>query len=320
MSTTISGDKMLSHIDRVLNDHRPITADIFLTNYCNNNCPYCTYHRWELEKGTRYMAFADFEIYATRLLELGVQGIILTGGGEPTVNPDFIKICHWLESNGIDYGINTNFNKYVEIRPNYLKVSLDGWDEDSYELSRGVRRYNQVRKNIQAYAAWKKAHGVETSLGVQMVVSKPEDVERFYNANADLDVDYLVFRPQESTGGIAYKGDVEKRLAAISVEKILELGERDSRVSLNFKWQMLDVRESNCVAQWAQIALDERGNVIYCCHKPYEVIGHIMDEDILEKKAKAVTNMAMCDVPCRMTAPNAFVVQMQKTIPDACFI
>ena len=43
---------------------------------------------------------------------------------------------------------------------------------------------------------------------------------------------------------------------------------------------------------------------MYCCHKPYEVVGHVLDPDILEKKESFRTNMAACDVPCRMTAPN----------------
>ena len=34
----IAGDKMVAHIGRVAGDHRPITADIYLTNYCNNRC------------------------------------------------------------------------------------------------------------------------------------------------------------------------------------------------------------------------------------------------------------------------------------------
>lgn len=83
----IAGDKMLAHIGRVAGDHRPITADIFLTNYCNNRCPYCTYRRWDLEGGAYSMTLAEFKTYAERLRALGVQGFILTGGGEPTVAP-----------------------------------------------------------------------------------------------------------------------------------------------------------------------------------------------------------------------------------------
>ena len=77
---------------------------------------------------------------------------------------------------------------------------------------------------------------------------------------------------------------------------------------------------TSCVASWAQIALNERGEVMYCCHKPYQVIGHVLDEDILEKKAAAVTDMRTCDIPCRMTAPNAFVARTMAERKDVCFI
>ena len=42
----IAGNKMLAHLDRIVGEHKPITADIFLNNFCNNRCPYCTYGRW----------------------------------------------------------------------------------------------------------------------------------------------------------------------------------------------------------------------------------------------------------------------------------
>ena len=74
-------------------------------------------------------------------------------------------------------------------------------------------------------------------------------------------------------------------------------------------------------AAWAQIAVNERGEVMFCCHKPYEVVGHIMDEDILTKKAAAVTDMCECDIPCRMTAPNMWMAAMrEEKIKDAFFI
>lgn len=53
MEKNITGEKMLSHIDRIAGEKKPITADIFLTNYCNNRCPYCTYGRWELDTGAQ---------------------------------------------------------------------------------------------------------------------------------------------------------------------------------------------------------------------------------------------------------------------------
>ena len=193
MEKNITGEKMLSHIDRIAGEKKPITADIFLTNYCNNRCPYCTYGRWELDTGAQAMRYEDFITYAKRLAVMGVQGFILTGGGEPTINPDFEKIAGWLTENNFQWGINTNFNKLVKVKPNYLKVSLDAYSNESYEQLRGVAAYETVRENIKAYAAWKKENSPGTSLGIQQLVKEPEDVKRFYDANKDLDVDYMVF-------------------------------------------------------------------------------------------------------------------------------
>lgn len=317
---SITGDKMLAHIGRVAGERKPITADIFLTNYCNNRCPYCTYGRWELDKGVKSMSYDEFVRYAQKLSSIGVLGYILTGGGEPTIAKDFNRIAEWLTENKFHWGINTNFNRLVFIKPDYLKVSLDGYDEDSYEKARGVRMYEEVRKNIQAYAKWKKEHSPETSLGIQKMVESAEDAEKFYQANKDLDVDYIVFRPRESTGGRYYKDTERQKEAGRIIEAVKRLAENDSRVTLNFKWGLLDRQEETCTASWAQMAINEYGQVMYCCHKPYQIIGHILDEDILTKKAEAVTDMSMCDIPCRMTAPNLEVKKMGQAQKDACFI
>jgi len=318
--SSIAGDKMFSHLDRIVGEQKPITADIFLTNYCNNKCPYCTYRRWELDSGAKAMTADEFITYADKMRSIGVLGFILTGGGEPTLAPDFEKITSWLEENELHYGINTNFNNLVYFKPDYLKVSLDGYDEDSYERCRGVRKYEQVKENIRQYAAWRRVNSPKTQLGIQWLAQSVDDVRKFYEANKDLDVDYISFRPFESTAGKYYTTEEKKTEAAAVVEVIRELAEQDSRVVLNFKWQLLDQREKDCTAQWAQIAINERGEVMYCCHKPYQIVGHILDDDIMEKKAAAGTNMEMCDIPCRMTAPNMFVSQSMKDRKDVCFI
>lgn len=49
-------------------------------------------------------------------------------------------------------------------------------------------------------------------------------------------------------------------------------------------------------------------------------VQHVMDRNILEVKEKARTDMARCDIPCRMTAPNMFMAQMEKKRKDPYFI
>lgn len=321
-NTNIASGKMFAHIDRVFGEQKPITADVFLDNYCNNKCPYCTFRRWELEPGARSMRFQDFVTYAERMTELGVRGIILTGGGEPTVAKDFDAITMWLTQHNYHWGINTNFNILKCIKPDYLKVSLDGWDEESYHNKRGVYAYGIVRKNIEEYAAWKAVNSPNTSLGIQVLAQTVEEAKLFYEANRDLPVDYISIRPMESTNGTYYKNLPEGKeyKPANIIREIKRLAALDKRVVMNYKWNMLDTQEDCCTAQWAQIAVNENGEVMYCCHKPYQIVGHIMDDDIMEKKALAGTNMKMCDIPCRMTAPNAEVRRMLEPKKDVGFI
>lgn len=309
--------KLIRHIER-FTEQTPITADIFLTNFCNNKCPYCTYHCWSLDPGARYMAYEDFVRYSTRLFELGVKGIILTGGGEPTINPDFDQITKWLENNGIRYGINTNFNVFKDFSPTYLKVSLDGYDEQSYKLKRGVHAYSRVIENIKKYR--ENGKHKDTSLGVQIVVNDLSEIERFYEGVKGLDVDYIVYRPIESTSRCTYTDNEVQTTIPVLMKHIQSIARLDKRVVMNSKWTQLDVFPKRCSANWAQIALDEKGSVIYCCHKPYEVVGHIMDENILEKKRQFKTDISKCDVPCRLTASNLIQEYLSKPMKDDCFV
>lgn len=75
MEKNITGEKMLSHIDRIAGEKKPITADIFLTNYCNNRCPYCTYGRWELDTGAQAMRYEDFYHIRKKTGSYGRTGI-----------------------------------------------------------------------------------------------------------------------------------------------------------------------------------------------------------------------------------------------------
>ena len=313
-SENISGGKMIFNCASIAN-RTPITADIFLNDYCNNKCPYCTYARYGDRNG-EYMRFEDFKKYVDILRAAGVRGFILTGGGEPTISRDFDKIVAWLEANGIDYGINTNFNVFKAIKPKYLKVSLDAHDGESYKAKRGVDCYSKTIENIKKYVEWKKENSPSTSVGIQLVVESVEEAQRFYEAHKGLDIDYMNFRPFESTQGAYYDTHDETDIVAW----LEEMNAKDRRVCINYKWYHLREKFERCYAQFAQIALNQRGEVMYCCHKPYEITGHITDPDIFEKIRKARTDMTMCDVPCRLAAPNKFIREIDAGCKDSAFI
>ena len=309
---------MIYSMDNILS-RKPITADIFLNSACNNKCPYCTYARYK-QRCSTYMTFEAFKDNINILLANGVKGVILTGGGEPTISPDFDKITNFLEQNSIPYGINTNFNVFKAIKPNYLKISLDGYDRESYQKARGVDKYNTVIENIKRYILFKQVNKLKTSIGLQTVATNVEDVQKFYEAHKGLHVDYFNIRPMESTCGEYYDSNetLSKRLKIL--EYLQDIQEKDKRVCINYKWHEIWTQFDKCYANFSQIAINENSEVMYCCHKPYEIIGKLTDIDIWEKRERFQTNMQMCNVPCRLTAPNNFIQSLQDVPHDAAFI
>lgn len=312
---------MIYNLDNIVS-RKPITADIFLNSACNNKCPYCTYARYK-QRSSTHMTFEAFKDNINILLANGVKGVILTGGGEPTISPDFDKITDYLEQNSIPYGINTNFNLFKAIKPNYLKISLDGYDRESYQKARGVDKYDIVITNIKEYLKYRrmsKPGTFNTSVGIQTVAAEVTDVIRFYEAHKGLDVDYFNIRPIESTCGKYYQ-DAHASNERIAILSYLQsIHEKDSRVCINYKWHEVKTQFDKCYANFSQIAINENSEVMYCCHKPYEIIGRLDDKDIWEKRERFQTNMQMCDVPCRLTAPNNFIQSLQDSPSDAAFI
>lgn len=280
------------------NSQRPITADVFLTDFCNNKCHYCRYGH---ESGG-YMPFEDFKRYVVRLQSLGVKGIILTGGGEPTINPDFDKITAWLEECGIDHGINTNFVKYVECKPRYLKISIDAGDEEEYCKLRGVDKFGQVVENLQRYLKWRDEVGADTNVIIQCLPTSKEQAERFYRAFKDVPGVSLQFRPFEGQNPVISPAETDEVVNYIS-----NIARAGKNVGKSFKFDMMGKRFSKCYANWSVVCLRHDGMVLYCCHRPDAVIGHIMEDGILDRKASFEVDMAKCDVPCRLSGANAYL-------------
>lgn len=288
MTKYINKDKLLYYQERFEDRNRPISSEMIMTNFCNYDCEYCRY-----KHGNGYFKFEGFKKAVRKLQGMGVKGFILTGGGEPLLNPDIEKILRWLDENRIPYGINTNFTKYIENKPKWLKVSL----HDNYDLE-------NVIYNIKRFRSKNK----ETVLGIQAIIEDIEDIEKFYNKYKDLDVDYMAFRPLE----VQYKAYEDKEVEKI-VKELEKLRNKDGKVLINYKWYMIDKKFDKCYANWTIITVDYLGDVWYCCHKPQEVVGNLFkDKDIMKLKREWVSDMSKCDIPCRMTCNNIIMEEYRE--------
>ena len=91
---------MLNLVTRI---DAPRVAHLSITDACNWDCFFCSAHK---KSGTFYPTQTVYKVLE-RLSAAGVATVVLYGG-EPTLNPDYIKIGRYAKDIGLDVGIITN--------------------------------------------------------------------------------------------------------------------------------------------------------------------------------------------------------------------
>ena len=173
---------------------------------------------------------------------------------------------------------------------------------------RGVDAFDKVLKNLKDYIDWIQQTGAKTKIGVQCVTTSVEQVQSFYNAVRNLDVNYIQFRPVETRERNIDYTDI--------LAKVRKLEKEDCRVSISYKYDLVDYRPTKCFANWSVVTVNTRGEVLYCCHRPDAIIE---DADILEKLKDYKPNMSECESPCRLSGANKYLDDL-KVERDIYFV
>jgi len=110
-------------------------------------------------------------------IKMGVKAVTFSGGGEPLLYPGINKIIKMLDQGGIKVGCLTNgallrgpLAETIANHCTWIRISIDGWNGESYSKSRGVNQdeFEKVLSNIQAFnEKW-----VKCILGISFVVTK----------------------------------------------------------------------------------------------------------------------------------------------------
>ncbi len=161
----------------------PLRIQLIPTNRCNQRCSGCAYR---LDGYTTSQIFNDnHELSWEKLSEIindcqniGVKAIEITGGGEPSVHPQFLRLCKMILDAGIDLGLVTNgvrwSPEHTEVLSNasWVRFSIDAGNSSTYAAYRRSSRttYDRVRQNLQSLASSKGKS--DLLVGVGFVVTR----------------------------------------------------------------------------------------------------------------------------------------------------
>lgn len=224
--------RIYKHINKLhLYNKSPVSLEIFPSNLCNLACNFCSYKNMRDESSLNVNVFSKL---IDSIIELGINSVVFSGGGEPTMNPYLPIAIKKLYSGNVDVGIITNGFKYTEKmldafqKCSWIRFSINATNGNDYEKITGMSQtvFENIKNNISMISEKLKEYYVVIGISVLISTHEHEDVESvFYaaiNLASELGVNQIFFKPLLNKFEIAEKKQLCK-------EKILKICEYASQ-------------------------------------------------------------------------------------------
>jgi GT2 family glycosyltransferase/organic radical activating enzyme len=127
----------------------PHSCSLYMTDRCNLKCMGCYRNVIGINKSNEMKLDTVKKLLA---LYPHIDSFCVAGLGEPTLCPNFVEIIDFLKKNRKYVGIitnGTNFDKFYNLayEPDYISISLKGYNNKSYLFNCGVKTFAQVIEN-----------------------------------------------------------------------------------------------------------------------------------------------------------------------------
>lgn len=279
-----NASKLLCHPDR-LTDFRagraviPITVELHISDRCIQKCSYC-----RIGHNGQVMSRAMIRSILVECEELGICGILLSGGGEPLLGH-----INEFQDTTIPCGLITNGVIPASLRHfSWVRFSVDSRDPATYRAIRGADMPTCLEDNIHS----------ASYAGVQMVIcneniSQCRDMAEW---SKGLGAKYLHIRPDDFADNPPWP--TEQQLADAQIGGIDIIARRD---------KLGDEVGDECSAGhfMMTIAVDGKCYVCACGKLRYEIGDLTNDtlEDVIwgQKRARILEaiNPANCNARCK---------------------
>ena len=142
----------------------------------------------ELSEEVLYRLFDD-------LAEGGTQGVVIEGGGEPTIYKGFAEAVRHAKACGLAVGLITNgtvrLGAEVLAQLEWIRVSLDASTAEEYKALKGQDMFERVLANI----AWYAQHCGTVGVGYVVTKTNISHIESLVLRLRDLGASYIQLRP-----------------------------------------------------------------------------------------------------------------------------
>jgi len=135
----------------------PVSINLDITTACNHYCHHCI--DLDLLNNGRRLRLECVQTLVSKFIDRGLKSVIIIGGGEPTVHPQFKEIIEFLKSKTLRVGIVSNGVRTHELakvasfldEKDWLRLSLDAATDESFAIihnSKSPKKLSEILQEI----------------------------------------------------------------------------------------------------------------------------------------------------------------------------
>lgn len=344
--------KLYQHMDRLSalkagKNPSPVNVEIDLSNRCSRGCHYCAFgytHTRGPLAGTAALTgvestgdFLDSTLAVTLVADLefyGIRSVTWTGGGEPTLHPDFDLI---VQCTRVNQGLYTHGGHIDGIRAALLKeycqwvyVSLDYANAEDYARGKGVEQkaFHESCRGVQRLVA--VSGNATIGLGFLLNGENHHQIGQMLELGWDLGVDYIQFRPMIQRDWPKASPNVDSLawIDSLFLGRLEQLDSRPGVIADAERFRMYrDWTEHGYECCWwsgLQAVITPDGRVWACVNKrgfPEAALGNLHEENFADIWGRSpIQRVNRCRVLCRGHVPNLALQPMMEEVPHKNFI
>jgi MoaA/NifB/PqqE/SkfB family radical SAM enzyme len=276
----------------------PVCLYLETTNRCNLLCTTCPRTFEDLEPPAD-MSWKTFTTIVDQVPK--IARVVLHGVGEPMMVRDLPRMIRYLKDRGSYVLFNTNGTllserkgrELVDSGLDELRISLDAAEPDAFKLVRGRDLFRRIVRNLEAFAARKRAANwpnPRLSLWLTGLKETIDQLEDFVRLAAQIGIpevhlQRLVYFPdgeglaraqsalfEQLTGAEAERVRAAEALAATLGVAFHASGATEPGASL--KRRTADRPWSLCRRPWTLMYFTAHGRALPCCIAPFSLRGY----------------------------------------------